>query len=242
MHPSITHTRLWNRAMLTLLTATGCRNSAFSICQQLMMQQTYRGKVHWIIVDDGETPQDLTFLRENWTLTIVRPEPFWKEGVNTQARNLIAGMTYVNKDAKLLVIEDDDYYDPNYLQMVDGWLNKHDLVGECMSRYYNFATRKHRQLSNNQHASLSSTAMKADAIYAFERELKPQVKFIDINLWRNFNGAKQLYPTKMVVGVKGLAGRKGIGMGHSSEFNGQIDAHHEVFKRWIGKQASLYEY
>jgi hypothetical protein len=181
-------------------------------------------------------------LREDWTLTIVRPEPFWKEGVNTQARNLIAGMYYVNKDAKLLVIEDDDYYDPNYLQMVDGWLNKHDLVGECMARYYNLATRKHRQLSNNQHASLCSTAMKGDAITLFAKELLISTKYIDINVWQKFTGAKCLYPTKMVVGVKGLAGRKGIGMGHNADFNGQSDAGHTVFNKWIGENARLYEH
>jgi hypothetical protein len=207
-----------------------------------MMQQTYTGKVHWIIVDDGETPQDLIFLREDWTLTVVRPEPFWREGVNTQARNLIAGMSYVNKDAKLLVIEDDDYYDANYLQMVAIWLDKHDLVGECMARYYNLATRKHRQLSNNKHASLCSTAMKGDAITLFAKELLISTKYIDINVWQKFTGAKFLYPTKMVVGVKGLAGRKGIGMGHNADFNGQSDAGHTVFNKWIGENARLYEH
>lgn len=228
--------------MLTLLTATGCRPEAFAICQALMMAQNYEGKVHWVIVDDGETPQPITFERKGWTLTVVRPEPFWELGQNTQARNLREGMKHVNADDRLVIIEDDDCYDSNYLSMVNTWLDKSDLVGECMARYYNLSTGKHKQLNNTSHASLCSTAMKNDAIKVFTAQLKDKVQFIDINLWRYFIGEKRLYPSKMVVGVKGLAGRKGIGMGHKSDFSGSSDKDKSTFKKWVGVNAGLYEY
>ena len=65
--------------MLTLLTATGARPQAWAILEQLMLRQTYTGPVHWIIVDDGEEAQPITFERENWRLTLVRPQPRWTQ-------------------------------------------------------------------------------------------------------------------------------------------------------------------
>jgi len=69
--------------MLTLLTATGCRPQAWAICEELMRRQSYAGPVKWIIVDDGEVAQPITFKRSNWLVVVTRPEPFWKSGQNT---------------------------------------------------------------------------------------------------------------------------------------------------------------
>lgn len=226
--------------MLTLLTATGARPQAWAILEQLMMRQTYTGPVHWIIVDDGEEAQPITFEREGWTLTLVRPNPRWKPGQNTQARNLLEGMRLVKDSARLVIIEDDDAAHPDYLCAVDRWLDRADLVGESYARYYNIATRRYRQLSNANHASLCSTAMKGSAISYFVDELRPGVQFIDINLWRNFKGAKELHRTQMVVGIKGQPGRGGIGMGHKPDFAGQVDSDGSILRQWLGTNADLY--
>lgn len=226
--------------MLTLLTATGARPEAWAICQQLMMRQDYAGPVHWIIVDDGETPQPVTFFRPAWDLTILRPEPFWQLGQNTQARNLLAGMRRTNPQSRLVIIEDDDAYAPDYLTWMDAQLGRADLVGESHARYYNTATRKCRQLNNANHASLCSTAMKGPALQAFERELKPGVQFIDLNLWRNFRGSKLLQRGNRVVGIKGMPGRGGIGMGHKQDFRGEFDRSGEILRKWVGVNADLY--
>jgi hypothetical protein len=205
-----------------------------------MMRQTYTGPVHWIIVDDGEEAQPITFEREKWTLTLVRPQPRWKPGQNTQARNLLEGMRLVKSSARLVVVEDDDCYGPNYLLDVNRWLDTHDLVGESHARYYNIATRRYRQLSNTNHASLCSTAMKGSAISYFVDELRLGVQFIDINLWRNFRGPKALHRAQMVVGIKGQPGRGGIGMGHKPDFAGQVDSDGSILRQWLGTNADLY--
>jgi len=206
----------------------------------MAMRQTFQGLVHWIIVDDGETPQPITFKREGWTLTVIRPEPFWQFGQNTQARNLKSGMALVKPDAKLVIWEDDDMMHPDWLSTVDYWLRDADLVGEKFARYYNVKTKRYRRLRNDQHASLCCTAMKGAAIHAFERELKPGVQFIDIQLWRNFKGSKALYDSRMVVGIKGMAGRGGIGMGHKDDFAGDVDNHGTILRQWAGANADLY--
>ena len=226
--------------MLTLLTATGCRPDAWAKCEQMAMRQTYAGPVHWIIVDDGEEAQPITFERESWTLSIVRPNPRWKPGDNTQARNLREGMRIIKPGDRLVIWEDDDAYHPQWLERVDQWLNTADLVGEAPARYYNIQTKQARKLGNKQHASLCCTAMKGYAIEAFEKELKPGIQFIDINLWKNYKGKKALYPTQLVTGIKGLPGRGGIGMGHKKDFAGTMDADGAILKEWLGPNFDLY--
>jgi hypothetical protein len=227
--------------MLTLLTATGCRPKAWHICQRLMERQTYTGPVHWIIVDDGAEAQLIDFDRKGWTITIVYPRPAWEPGQNTQARNLAEGLKHVMPNDKLVIIEDDDAYSSDYLAWCNEMLESADLVGESFARYYNIKTKMARPLSNGQHASLCSTAMKGKAIDAFRKELKPGVKFIDINLWRNFTGRKILQRGQRVVGIKGLPGRTGIGMGHRQDLIGQMDKSGSILRQWLGSNADLYE-
>ncbi len=133
--------------MLTLLTCTGARPEAFAICQKLMLAQHYDGPVRWVIVDDGEVPTPITFQREGWDLIVVRPSPYWKPGDNTQARNMRAGLAFVAMDARLAIIEDDDFYAPTWLSRIDHELMFADLVGERRARYYNLCKRSSLTLS-----------------------------------------------------------------------------------------------
>lgn len=224
--------------MLTLLTATGMRPEAWAICQKLMMRQTFDGEVRWIIVDDGEIPQPITFRRDGWVLDVIRPTPYWQPGQNTQARNLRAGLVRVMAGDRLVCCEDDDFYAPGYLADVDDWLNRADLVGEPMARYFNVATGVGKQLDNKAHCSLCSTAMKGPAIEACRRAVLKNKKFIDMELWRTFRGKKYLSKTRHVVGIKGLPGRGGIGCGH--RMTGKpTDG---LLRQWIGDDAGIYGY
>ena len=226
--------------MLTLLTATGCRPQAWRLCERWMMAQDYPGAVRWLVVDDGEEPQPVTFERAGWSLEVIRPTPRWKPGMNSQARNLLAGLDRLEPNDSLVVIEDDDYYGPGYLSAAESWLKRGELVGECMARYYNVARRIGRQLNNRGHASLCSTAMRGAALEQFRKECKPGVQFIDLSLWRNFSGSKVLAETKHVVGIKGLPGRDGIGMGHKESFNGSHDPDGAMLREWVGINAEAY--
>lgn len=221
--------------MLTLLTTTGCRPEPWAICERLMARQDYTGPVRWVIVDDGEQPQPVTFRRDGWFLEVIAPTPYWCEGQNTQARNLLAGLTVIGADARVVVVEDDDYYAPGYLSAVDEWLNHADLVGESHARYFNVATGVGKAMNNDRHASLCSTAVKGAAIEALSRSAALNRKFIDLELWKRFTGRKQLHETRHVVGIKGLPGRGGIGAGHRMTAG---DVHN--LRDWIGEDANLY--
>lgn len=225
--------------MLTLLTPTGCRPEAWAICEKLMMGQTYQGPVRWIIVDDGEVPQPISFKRDGWTLEVIRPKPFWKKGQNTQARNLLAGLEHVVNNERLVCVEDDDNYGAEYLADVDRWLEKADLVGEMKARYFNVQTGIGKQLHNTKHASLCSTAMKGMAIKIFRESCSKNTKLIDLDLWSTYKVRKYLSDTKHVVGIKGLPGRGGIGCGHR-----MTGGAHSVglLREWIGDDAAIYGY
>lgn len=225
--------------MLTLLTATGARSQAWAICERLMAVQDYAGPVRWVVVDDGPEPQPVRFQRAGWTLDVVRPTPYWRPGENTQARNLAAGLAVIRSDERVVVIEDDDHYSPQWLSVVSGWMEHGDLVGEGLARYYNVPRRIARQLGNQQHASLCSTAMKGGALEAFRRAVETRAQYIDIELWRAFPGRVHC-GTHHVTGIKGLPGRGGIGIGHDKRFAGVRDPDGRILRDWIGVDAELY--
>jgi hypothetical protein len=225
--------------VLTLLTATGARPEAWAICERLMARQDYAGPVHWIIVDDGPEAQPVTFEHEGWTLQVIRPAPLWQPGQNTQSRNLLAGLRAVGADARLVIIEDDDWYAPSWLRTVDAALANAELVGEHRARYYNLPMRRARQLSNTQHASLCSTAMRGAAIETFRWACNRHAKFIDLELWRKHR-SRYLFGGNRVCGIKGLPGRDGIGMGHSKDFAGTHDPDGRILREWIGDDADMY--
>jgi hypothetical protein len=206
-----------------------------------MLQQTYSGKVRWVIVDDGEVEQPVNFKRDNWSIEIVRPSHRWTEGANTQQKNLLAGLQRINNTENLVIIEDDDYYSDIYLETINEWLSDCELVGESEARYYNKKTKKYRQLANYFHSSLCSTAMKGRAIEFFRAVCMTHDNLIDLNLWKKYKGQKRLYKTKMVVGIKGMEGRAGIGAGHKKDFQGKIDEDGSVFADWLKGDVTLYE-
>ena len=227
--------------MLTLLTATGCRPEAWALCERWMARQTYAGPVRWIIVDDGRDAQPVTFQRLGWTLEIVRPSPFWRLGDNTQARNLLAGLRRVEDTARLVVIEDDDWYAPDWLQTIADALEGQEMAGESRARYYNVEARVGREMPNERHASLCATAVTGRGIAELRAQCVRAVKFIDLDLWRR-PLKKRLIGGHRVVGIKGLPGRGGIGCGHRSDFKGIADPDGRLLRDWVGTDdAAVYD-
>lgn len=224
---------------LTILTATGARPAAWAICERLMAAQDYAGAVRWVVVDDGPEAQPITFERPGWTVEVVRPVPVWRPGQNTQARNLLAGLDVIDAGARLVVIEDDDWYAPDWLSHVDRKLEFAELVGERRARYYNLQLRRGRQLGNVEHASLCSTAMRGSALDLFRAACMVRPKYIDLELWRR-HPSRFLFDGGRVVGIKGLPGRPGIGMGHRDDFTGQADRDGALLRLWVGTDAGLY--
>ena len=219
--------------MLTLLTATGARPEAWRLCQRWMERQTYAGPVRWVVVDDGREAQEVRFERRNWCLEVVRPSPFWRLGENTQARNLLAGLELIEPGARVVVVEDDDWYANDWLEHVERMLVVAELVGEIRARYYHVGKRLGREHTNTQHSSLCSTAMRGQALETFRQACETHARFIDLELWKSHDD-RHLFAGHRVVGIKGLPGRGGIGMGHAGDFRGRRDPAGRLLAQWIG--------
>lgn len=228
-----------NLPVLTLLTATGARPHAWAICERLMAAQDFAGPVRWIVVDDGSIAQPVKFQRPGWDVEVVRPVPVWSAGQNTQARNLLAGLAVIDADAHVVVVEDDDWYSPDWLSTVAEALEHGDIVGESHARYYNIGRRVGRQLSNATHSSLCSTAVRGDGLRTLREVCESAPKFIDIELWAKVRN-RNLFDGHRVVGIKGLPGRDGIGMGHRDDFKGKYDPDGSLLREWVGPDAELY--
>lgn len=224
--------------MITVLTPTGERPEAFDLCQKQMQRQTYQGPVRWIVIDDGEVPSSVTLQRRNWTVEVIRPEPFWKPGDNTQGRNLKAGLELAGPDCLLTVVEDDDWYHPDWLQYVADNAHRAELVGEGRAIYYNVRGRVWRNLGNTEHASLRCSFMRGDALKSFAKSLETPTRYYDLRLW-GLHADKCVTDSRLTVGMKGLPGRPGIATGHDG-IRGNYDPNGEHLRSLIGEDADWY--
>lgn len=206
----------------------------------MMARQTFKGPVHWIVVDDGHVPVDVELERDGWRVTVVRPATLWQIGDNTQGRNLIAGLEVADdlQHALVAIVEDDDWYHEGWLQFLVDHAHEAELIGECDAVYYNVASRKWQRLHNGEHASLRCTAMSGDAIETFKVVLETPHKYYDQKLWARHK-SKKVYQREFTVGMKGLPGRPGIALGHDRT-RGNSDPDLAFLRDLIGQDADWY--
>lgn len=226
--------------MIALITPTGNRPLQFRLCQQYMKRQTYTGQVVWIIVDDclpTTTDQVTDDFRDGWTIVKVYPKPVWRVGMNTQGRNMEAGidavLSYRDVEA-IFIIEDDDYYRPIYLErMMANWSDC-QILGETKTIYYNPVHRRYCVNQNITYASLFQTAFDVRTIELL-RSVRMK-KFIDGAFWKIAPHPKLFHENDLAVGMKGLPGRGGIGAGHSDSYYGmKPDVEMKFLTNLIGK-------
>jgi hypothetical protein len=228
---------------VSIITATGMRPEAFGLCAEFIRRQDYRGPLQWIVVDDGEIATRIDDLPANILFSHIYPEPKWKPGDNTLARNLLAAIPEVCYDF-VAFCEDDDWYASDYLgQQVKYLQEGFKIVGEVPARYYHLPTRQYWRLGNRSHASLAQTVIHKDLLPLL-REIceEPQSSFIDVRLWERAQGRRAFHGGARSVGMKGLPGRAGIGVGHrpQSGVGWEPDPDLEILRDWIGQDLELY--
>lgn len=237
--------------MIALITPTGGRSKQIELCSKFMRHQDYEGKVLWVIVDDVDpiTTNSISLaFRENWEVQKIYPTPKWRmNGKSTQARNLLVGLGVVEKYEveAIFIIEDDDYYSPQYLSSMMEKLKGYDIVGQTCTIYYNPIYRGWMRNGNKRHASLFQVAFTPNVIPLFRRSCLTPRAFIDIAFFRlasSMGGYKiNLFDGKdLAIGIKGLPGRTGIGMGHRAEIRMARDPEFEKLKEFIGDDYIYY--
>lgn len=216
--------------MIALITPTGERFNQIKSCVSFMKRQTYKGDILWVIVDDGEK-SSISFLDlpinsfpKNWKIVTVFPNPKWRLGQNTQSRNLQEGINVVKQYSEvtnIYIIEDDDFYFPNYLEVMEEKMQGVLAASEIHTIYYNVKTMNFIYNRNSKHGSLFQTAFKPSLIPIFEKVLEEHPKFIDMHFWNLIQTMRiNLFKAEKVlsVGIKGLSGRPGIGSGHIQKY------------------------
>jgi hypothetical protein len=191
---------------MTIITPTGDRPQCFALCEKWMARQTLKPD-RWIVVDDGHTPTQMTLGQE-----VIRLHP--RPDEHTLARNLLTALEHLGPGwaGELCMIEDDDWYAPDYLATMDRRLDEVDLVGEGNALYYRLDIPGYRWMGNMHHASLAATAVKGAAVKQMKTLCWRMIgqPAIDLALWRTFDGSKRVFPNQgPVTQFKGMPGRRG---------------------------------
>jgi len=235
------------------ITCTGDRPIAFYLCKKWIMNQKVKPQ-EWIIVDDGKVPMEnvpkASFVK------YIRREPKPGDPKHTMILNLKEALKYVTTNY-ILIMEDDEYYAPEYIQEMVKRLVTYEVVGIGRSKYYYLPKNTYHQHANMGHASLAQTAFRRSFLNDFLRILDGD-SFLDIRIWSLINPGRvslnetglqeYITPNKrgliftdninsLYVGMKGMPGRKGIGSGHRGI--GAKDINLSILKKWVRKKEDL---
>ena len=226
---------------ITLVTCTGSRTEAFELCQRYMAEQTVSYD-QWIVVHDGITPEQAADMQENYPYIELHAGPrTWREGLNTHRFNMEEALKHIKGDY-IFIIEDDDYYAPEYLEEMVKLLKAADIVGLSNNKYYNLSIPGWKEMGNFKHSSLCTTAMRKSALPLLQRAVDSGDLYFDMVLWQlaQANRLNILFKanSSLSVGIKGMPGRAGIGAGH--RFSGfSIDPNLDKLTEWLGTEGVL---
>lgn len=219
---------------ITLLSCAVDRPEAWALCEKYMSRQT-RPYDQWIVVDD-DTPQTVCTLGQDY---FYKPEFKGRSSLAKKIKfvldnNLITGDV-------LVFIENDDWYSPNYLEMVQARMNGQDIVGEGFAVYYNVKERWWYEHVNMQHASLCATAVSKNVFPALQRLLSTSLDpFVDVRIWGLKQFRKKVFETRRVkttIGIKAMPGQPGYGGGHRERDRGaKDDLTLAKLASWIGAE------
>jgi len=231
--------------MLTVITCTGDREIAFGLCRRWMQNQTIKPD-QWIIIDDGQIPTIISKPEDYVHYIRRQPDPNCREV--TLILNLKMALPLIKGD-KILIMEDDEYYAPRYIEEMSGRLDSYEVVGIGNAKYYHLQAGGYKCCGNTNNASLAETGFRSSFLPIFS-ECVYSIKntpWLDILLWKQVRNSKEISSLiffdvdgTLFVGVKSLPGREGIGVGHKKGFYRKFDVDRSVLRNWIPKDYSIY--
>lgn len=225
---------------VTLITCTGGRPEAFALCAKYMARQTYKGQIQWLVVDDlTAQPTAIPSLPQNIKAERLTAKTQWREGYNTQRPNMNEALPKVTGSI-IAVIEDDDWYAPNYLEQNIAMLGSTKAIGETLNRYYNVKVPGHQTMPNTVHSSLASSLFRKELMPIMDRAVNSGELYFDVMFWRALTDkgiARSFHTgTGLYVGMKGLPGKPGITGSHRDTKGFMFDPGYGTLIQWVGTQ------
>lgn len=227
---------------ITIITPTGDRKLALLKCIDYINRQTLQ-PTQWVIGDNGEhkTVHNVKkLLNPNIQLdTIYNQKLAFLSTGKSFTGNLLQIIPFIQYN-KIIIFEDDDWYHPEYVKIVSERLDNFIITGEIKAVYYNIFHRKYRENQNTDRASLCQTAFRGELLVKFKKycSINRDSAFVDSRLWKHCRDKHikmGLFEDKRYsVGMKGLLGRKGVGIGHRPGGSYKSDPRWEFLIRLIG--------
>ena len=228
----------------TIITATCDQPIGFALCERWMQRQTVPlSTLQWIVVDDGVEPAKVTCGQEYHR----RQRIPGTSGAQSLCLNLLEALPHVRAD-RVLIVEHDDHYRPEHVERMLDLLDRPGvaLAGDDKQRYFHVGVRRWR-IYQNCGSALCQTAMRRELLPIFEGVVRRCLELnqygVDALLWREVGKDRQaIEHIATVVGIKGLPGRKGLGLGHRDDVvrKWKPDPQAEVLRSWIGGDAATY--
>ena len=171
---------------ITVITCTGDRLESFELCKKWMKTQTLQPD-QWLVIDDGKTP-----IRETREFEYHRRIPTISDYTHTLCLNLLTALKYIKND-KIIIMEDDDWYHPTYINYMNNLLSKADLVGLGNLIFYYPKINSYMEKKTVKQPAFSQTAFHANIIPIIEEICdKASTEFdlcgkglIDVHLWKH---------------------------------------------------------
>jgi hypothetical protein len=142
----------------------------------------------------------------------------------------------------ILIMEDDDWYSPDYIQvMADGWdaADRPKLIGIASTWYYHVGVNKFALLQHPNRSSLMSTGIAGTAVDQIKWPADEYI-FLDIDLWRQLGGVAMTQTVPIAVGIKHGIGNTG-GIGHRTDWKQYLDdPNRDKLKQLIGTDEREY--
>lgn len=216
---------------ITLITPTGGRGEAFSLCERWISNQTIQPS-EWLVVDDCSATKRTLFTRGQ---QVVDAPKQWTPNINTQRYNMDVLLERVTGDY-VFVIEDDEYYAPTYLESMVKLLQTNDIVGLSNSQYYHLKVPGYKYMGNYKHASLCHTGITIKAWELLYQAVHSGQYYFDIELWKYVQEKRLksclISESNLSIGIKGMPGKKGLGTGHD-KIGYYGDDSYSKLKEWL---------
>jgi len=164
----------------------------------------------WIVVDDGTQSHKYSLGQR-----VLRRNP--KSGeMHSICENIwLASLKIPCNCDKIMVVEDDDYYSPAYIEIMSNLLNRHSLVGIEDYHVYNVSTRKYFIGGDRVHAALAATALRSSNIEFLANAAWIGNSSLDLELWRMGIPDRKIFRVSGIqVSIKGMPGTPGISKSH----------------------------